>query len=576
MTLVRCSKPRPLVIALLISAGCAGVDDEGGAPPPAPAPPPPAAPEAGFELVEVTGEAGITWTRSFGDTHLSSILEDTGSGAAWLDYDGDGYLDLLLLSGTHIPGETAILSEKEEPLPGRSALWRNLGDGRFEDVTEASGLVIEGYAVGVAVADYDGDGDEDVFVCRYGSNGLFRNLGDGRFEDATAATGLGGPPQLGGFRKWSVNAVWFDGDLDGDLDLFVTNYLAFDPSFRSYYLPEGMPGPNSYLGQQPLYYLNRGDGSFEERAAAAGFHAGRAKGMGASVTDVDGDGDLDLFLANDTTANALFINDGAGRFEDRATVAGIAYNQGGETSASMHASWADVDGDGDLDAFVPDLTFGGLFINQGDGRFADRTIASGVAAASGQYSGWGADMPDLDNDGHADLFIANGKFHHSFPEQDLVLLGDGAGGFTDVTESAGAYFQRKRVGRGAAFGDYDNDGDIDVVVVGNEAGAAPILLRNDQKNDHRSLTIRVLTASGSPDAIGARVSVTANGRTQVKEVQRVRSYLSSSDVRVHFGLGSAARAERVKVSWPGGDTLELGEVEAGGIVTVQQGQGRLP
>ena len=523
---------------------------------------------------DVTAEAGITWTHTFGDTHLSSILEDTGSGAAWIDADGDGRLDLYLVNGTHVPGSTAVLPDQEEARPGRDALYRNKGDGTFEDITDAAGVSGAGYGSGVAVADYDADGDEDLLVLNYGPNVLYRNRGDGTFEDVTATAGVAGPATLGGFPKWSVSGVFFDADRDGDLDLFVANYLAFDPGYRSYYKPQGMPGPDSYLGQPSLLYRNQGDGTFAEVGEASGVRLATAKGMGASVVDYDGDGDLDLYLANDTTANFLFRNDGRGRFEEVATRAGVGYNQSGEFSAAMHGSWGDVDGDGDPDLFVPDLTFGGLFRNKGQGRFEDITIRSGIAAVSGQYSGWGASLEDFDLDGDLDLYVANGKFHHLFPEQDLLFLGDGEGGFRDATDDAGPWFRVKRVSRGAAFADYDDDGDVDLVVVNNEVGGRPVLLRNEQRGG-RWLTVRVLTAAGSPDAIGARVEVEAGGKTRVRWIQRARSFLSSSDVRAQVGLGGAARVDRIRVRFPGGDVQEVKDVPADALVTIKEGHGRL-
>ncbi|MBM4355448.1 MAG: CRTAC1 family protein [Deltaproteobacteria bacterium] len=537
---------------------------------------PAATPSIGVTLVDVTAASGIAWKHSYGDDHLSSILEDTGSGLAWIDFDRDGWLDLYLLSGTHIPGVTAVDPKKEKPVPGRSTLWRNKGDGTFEDVTNRALAGFDGYASGVAVADFDLDGDEDLFLCNYGPNVLLRNQGDGTFEDATAATGLAGPEQLNGFTKWSVSAAFFDADRDGDLDLFVGNYIAFDPSYRSYYLPEGMPGPQSYLGQMALFYRNNGDGTYAEVGEEAGIRIPSTKAMGVSLADYDNDGDLDVYVSNDTTANFLLKNDGTGRFQDVARESGIAYTQAGETSASMHASWGDVNHDGLLDAFIPDLTFGGFFLALDKARFEDRTLASGIAASSGQYSGWGADFGDFDLDGHLDLYVANGKFHHEFPEQDLLFLGDGKGSFRDVTDLAGEWFQIKRLARGAALADYDNDGDLDVAINHNEVEAAPVLLRNDLKEKRHWIEVRVLLANGSPEAIGARVVLEAGGIRQVREVQRIRSFLSSCDPRVHFGLGNLATVDRLTVTWLSGVKTELTDVAADALITVKEGTGRMP
>ena len=526
----------------------------------------PRGPACGARFTDITRKAGVTFVHTFGDRKLSNMVEATGSGAALLDHDGDGFLDIYLVNGAHTEGVND--PKARPPAAAQNRLYRNRGDGTFEDVTGKAGVGHTGYGVGAMAGDYDGDGDVDLYVLNYGPNVLYRNRGDGTFEDATAAAGVAGQQKINRFAKWSTNAVFLDHDQDGDLDLYVSNYMAFDPSYRSYYLPQGMPGATSYLGQASTLYRNDG-GTFTDVTREAGLLRPMGKGMGASVVDYDGDGDPDIFEANDAMANYLFRNNGDGTFTDVAGVVHVAYNQAGEQTASMHGSFGDVNGDGRLDLYVADLTYGALYVNTAARVFTDRSIVSGVSPAAGKFSGWGAGLHDFDNDGHLDLFVATGGSHHLFGEQDRLFRNRGEGKFADASLRCGGHFKVKRVGRGAAFGDLDNDGDVDIVVVNNDPDSAPSLLRNDNRGGHW-LAVKVVGTRSNKDGVGALITVKAGGRTQVREVQRATSYLSSSDVRAHFGLGAAAVVDEVQVRWPrkGATVQRLRGVKADQILKI--------
>jgi len=526
----------------------------------------------GVRFTDITRQAGVSFAHTFGDQKLSNMVEATGSGAALLDYNGDGLLDIYLVNGAHTEG---VNDPKARPATAaENHLYRNRGDGTFEDVTHEAGVGHTGYGVGVVAGDHDGDGHVDLYLLNYGPNVLYRNRGDGTFEDVTRKAGVAGPQKLNRFIKWSTNAVFLDHDSDGDLDLYVSNYMAFDPSYRSYYLPQGMPGATSYLGQASTLYRNEGGGKFSDVTREAGLYRPTGKGMGASAVDYDGDGNPDLFEANDAMANVLFRNNGDGTFADVAGVVHVAYNQAGEQTASMHGSFGDVNGDGRLDLYVADLTYGALFVNTADNVFTDQSINSGVSPAAGKFSGWGAGLYDFDNDGDLDLYVATGGSHHLFGEQDRLFKNVGGGKFQDASLHCGGHFATKRVGRGVAFGDLDNDGDVDVLVVNNDPGGAPALLRNDNRGGHW-LTVKVVGTRSNKEGIGARITVKAGARTQVREVQRARSYLSSCDVRVHFGLGQAATVDEIQIRWPrkGAVIQRLRNVKADQILKVVEPSG---
>ncbi|MHC4136022.1 MAG: CRTAC1 family protein [Planctomycetota bacterium] len=493
--------------------------------------------------------SAIDFRYRFGGKKMTRIVEATGPGVALFDADGDGDLDVYFVNGGWLEGISSDVKAKR----AINRLYRNDGGWKFTDVTQKAGVGDPGYGMGCTAADYDGDGHVDLFVTNYGPNVLFRNRGDGTFEDVTAAAGLRGAAQLNKRTKWSTNSVFFDADGDRDLDLYVCNYLAFDAAFSEYYGPEGFPGPSSYLGQPSLLYRNNGDGTFTDVTKKAGLWQNDGRGMGASVIDVDGDGRLDIFEANDNMQNYLFRNLGGGRFKNIAVEALVAYGQAGENTAAMHASVADYDADGRLDLLVADANFSALYRNEGNARFVDTAERSGLARLCGRYASWGGFFFDYDNDGVLDVFLANGGAHHLWAQQNLVLRGTGDAKFTDMSLSLGRrVFFEKRTSRGAACGDLDNDGDPDVVVQNIDRDGSPTLYENRATGGNHWIGFTLSGRRPNPQALGAKVTVVAGGRTRVSFVQTGGSYLSSCDPRRLFGLGETGSVARVEVRWPSG------------------------
>jgi enediyne biosynthesis protein E4 len=511
-------------------------------------------------FTDVTAEAKIDFHQRFGDDNLSNIVEGTGSGAMFFDYDNDGWLDIYIVCPTW---HKEINDNQGRKYRGKlsNRLYRNKHDGTFEDMTEKAGVGNpDGFGVGCSAADYDNDGDLDLYVLNYGKNVLYRNNGDGTFTDVSATSGLDNP-------LWSLSAPWFDYDNDGDLDVYVVNYLKYDNGkFRAFYAAAGYPGPLSYSSEPDALYRNNGDGTFTDVTKEAGIVDTNGRGMSATVADLDNDGFLDIYVANDASENFYFRNLGNGRFEEEAVLRGMAFGEGGQGVSSMGPTVGDVNHDGWLDLYIPDMGYGCLLINN-EGVFDDRTSRSKLAVICGQYTGWGGVLEDFNNDGNLDLFIANGNAHFEYPEEAVLTLGDGQGNFTDVATSAGPYFHEKFVGRAVTYGDYDNDGDIDLLVVNLNAPAR--LLRNDSDLRHHWLTLDIRLPDGLSTAIGARVSVTASGITQMQDIQPVVGYLSQADPRFHVGLGDATKAD-VQIRWPNGQRTEMKDVAADQILTVVQ------
>ena len=541
-----------LLVLLLTPVGAAGQ-----APPDAAA----AAPPAIF-FTDVTEEAGIDFRHSFGDADLSNIVEGTGPGVAFFDYNGDTLPDLYFLNGAWHP---EISDNRSRSLRGRlaNALYRNNGDGTFTDVTEETGVGDRGYGMGAAAADYDGDGDVDLYVLNYGPNVLYRNDGEKGFTDVTREAGLEEP-------LWSVSAPWLDYDRDGDLDLYVANYLEYDAgAFRDFYAAQAYPGPLAYEGQPDHLYRNNGDGTFTDVTEAAGVLAAGGRAMSAVAADLDLDGDEDVYVANDAMSSSLWVNDGAGGFTDQASLQGLAFGEGGQGASSMGPSVGDVDRNGLLDVWIPDMGYGTLLSQREEGLYTDVTAETSLTLICGQYTGWGSGLVDFDNDGWLDLFVANGNAHHLYTEEDVLARNDGRGRYVDVARAAGGYFEQKYVGRGVAFADFDNDGDMDLVVANLDE--RPRLLRNDSANGNHWLKVVPLLANGRTVALGARVTVTAGSERSIHLVHGVNGYLSASDPRVHVGLGAATRADRVEIVWPDGETRTLEAVAADQILEVVQG-----
>ncbi len=513
-------------------------------------------------FTEVTARAGITWERSFGDRDLSNIVEGTGSGACVFDYDGDRRLDVYFPNGRW---ERTVNDNRGRDLIGKleNALYRNRGDFTFENVTGKAGVPGKGFAFGCTAADLDDDGDLDLYVLGYGPNELLRNNGDGTFTDVSEASGLADP-------RWSLNAPVLDYDRDGDLDVFVTNYIEYDEGkFRSFYAASGYPGPLSYNGVSAALYRNDGGLRFTDVTKEAGVLNAGGRGMSSVAADLNDDGWMDVYVANDSMENYFYENKGNGTFADEALVLGLALGQNGQGVSSMGPAVADLDGDGSLDIMVPDMDYGSLLSKKG-GFYQDLIGRSGLGVILGQYTGWGAVLFDYDNDSHPDLFVANGNAHHEYSEDPVLARNDGKGGFVDVARGAGEFFQKKWVSRGATWADFDDDGNVDLVVV--DTSGVPHLLRNEGGTGNGWLKVDARVRGGHRTATGARVTVVTGERRQVQDVIAVNGYLAQSDPRVHFGLGKAERADLVRVRWPDGTVDEWKDVRTNQVLRLEQGK----
>jgi enediyne biosynthesis protein E4 len=497
------------------------------------------APNIAFE--DISAHSGITAVLSNGAVEGEKHqIETMLGGVALLDYDGDGLLDIFLANGARQPA-----MDKGDPRFW-NRLYRNRGNGVFEDVTARAGVAGQGYSMGVAAADYDNDGRPDLFVAGVGRNMLYRNRGDGTFEDVTVKAGIHSEP-------WSVAAGWFDADGDGRLDLFVVNYVAWDartePSCRD---PQsGAPlhcHPDLYSGLPNTLYRNNGDGTFTDISEAAGIRRHIGKGMGVAFADYDGDGRIDIVVTNDTRPNFLFHNESNGHFQEVGLAAGIAVNDDGRTLSSMGVDFRDVDNDGRPDLFLTAIAHETypLYRNLGKGLFADFTYRSRVGAATIATTGWSNGIYDFDNDGRKDLFAVNGDLNENAEgarQRSVVLKQRPDGTFDAAPAGPAALF------RGAAFGDLDNDGRVDVVI--SRLGEKPLILRNVSGGANHWLGVKL-----NRDAIGAVVHIHTAAGEQWNHVTTSVGYASCSDVRVHFGLGAATRAT-VEIRWPGGKLSRL-------------------
>jgi enediyne biosynthesis protein E4 len=522
-------------------------------------------------FVDATVTAGIKFRHTSGAYGKKYLPETVGSGAAFVDVDNDGWQDLLLINSRNWPGRTGG--------PSSSALYRNNRDGTFTDVTRASGLAVEFYGLGVAAADYDNDGDTDIYVTALGPNHLFRNNGAGKFEDVTTSAGVGDP----GF---STGAVWFDYDRDADLDLFVGNYVdwtiatdrfcSLDGKSKSYCTPE------SYKGQSPTLYRNTGKGTFENVTRKAGVFDASAKTLGVALIDYDGDGLMDLFAANDTQPNRLYRNKGDGTFTDVAAMAGVAFNDAGKARAGMGADAADVDGSGRQSLVIGNFSneMMALYANQGNGLFIDEAPSSTIGRASALRLTFACFFFDFDLDGLPDIFGANGHVADdiatvqptiTYAQPPLLLRNTGQRKFEDLSTRAGQDFSKPVVARGAAYGDYDNDGDLDLLVMTNNGPAR--LLRNDGAVNH-ALRITLTGSSSNRSAVGATVRVArAAGNPVTAMVKTGSSYLSQSELPVTIGLGGTNKVNGIDVTWPNGRAEHVPGVAGDQSVTVIEGKG---
>lgn len=529
------------------------------------------APASDVHFIDITEQAGIKFK------HVSSpekkyIVESMSGGVALLDYDNDGYLDIYLVNSLTVD----MVKSKQKT---RSALYHNNGDGTFSDVTDKAGVGDIGWGMGVAIGDYNNDGWDDIYVTCLGPNHLLRNNGNGTFTDVTQKAGVDDP-------RWSTGAAFVDYDKDGKLDLFVANYVDFDVNN----LPEfgkgrtcqfkGVPvqcGPRGLKGAGDSLYHNNGDGTFTDVSKKAGVaDTDGYYGLGVIASDFDGDGLVDIFVANDSTPNFLYHNNGDGTFKDIGFSSGTAVNENGSEQGSMGVTLGDYDHNGRLDLFITnfDDDYNTLYRNDGKGSFTDVSYAAKVAAVSLPYVGWGTWFFDYDNDGWPDLLVVNGHVYPQLPtyrQRNFVHHNNRNGTFTEVAEQLGAPFLEKRTGRGAAFGDIDNDGDVDIVI--NNLDGPPQVLRNDGGNAGNSVLIKTIGVKSNRDGIGARVKIISGDLTQIGEVYSGGSYLSQSDLRIHFGLEQRAKIDLIEVHWPSGAVDKATNIGANKMITVKEGQG---
>jgi hypothetical protein len=528
------------------------------------------------QFLDVTRDAGIAFHHTNGASAEKHLVETMGSGGLFFDYDGDGWTDLFLVDG-------GSLADAGVARQARHRLYHNRGDGTFADVTGRSGIRHRDYGMGACAGDYDGDALPDLYITNDGPNVLYRNRGDGTFADVTAATRVGDP-------RFSAGCAFSDLDRDGDLDLWVVNYVDADRT-RSPFCGNARLGVRFYchpLKYEPLpstVYRNDGPGGFTDVSAASGVAALRSNGLGVVIVDYDDDGWPDVFVANDTMPNFLFHNTGqAGqlRFVDTGLISGVALGADGKARAGMGLDAGDYDGDGRLDLVITNLDFEMHTLHRGlgPGLFAYATTESGIGYPTLPFVGFGVAFLDYDNDARLDIAIANGHILDNAPQfrtgstyaqRKLLFRNTASRRFVEVGRTTGAAFAAEKVGRGLAAADIDNDGDLDLLVTNN--GQDADLLRNDGGNRGHALLIRLRGTAGNTAAIGARVRVTAAGRTQMRDVKTGSSYLSQNDLRVHFGLGGAARAERIDVRWPSGKMESVSNVAADQILTIEEGKG---
>jgi hypothetical protein len=551
---------------------------------------------ASARFTDVAIDAGLGAARNVSGSadNKQLLLEEMGCGAAIIDYDNDGWPDIFLVNGSAFDSTPAA----RRPT---SYLFHNNRDGTFADVTRKAGLLHSGWGQACCVGDYDNDGFDDMFVTYFGRNLLYHNNGDGTFTDVSEKAGVAGLK-----TRWGAGCCFLDYDRDGNLDLFVTNYVAYDPARApkpgdSLYCRYGeipVPcGPQGFSGGTNLLYRNRGDGTFEDVSEKSGIANPRgspspafvsanwrpsgAYGMGAAAADFDNDGWPDIYVACDTAPSLLYHNNQDGTFREVAVPAGCAFDENGVALSGMGVGIADYDGDGWFDIVRTNFTdqTTTLYRNNGDGTFHDASLQAGLGINT-KYVGFGVGFFDFDNDGRKDIFIANGhvysqlatrKLHVAYKQPRLLYRNLGNGRFEDISANAGIAITKPAVGRGCAFGDLDNDGDIDIIV--NNLDAPPSLLRNDSINQNHWLKIKCIGTRSNRSAIGTRVRVVAGDLTQVDEVMSGSGYYSQNDLRLHFGLGDAKRVELVEVAWPSGIKESFRDLPPDELIVVKESAG---
>jgi hypothetical protein len=515
-----------------------------------------AQPQPSFLLKDVTQQAGINFRHNSGAYGGKLLPETLGPGCAFLDYDADGYADILLVNSMDWPGHQRTRSTLK--------LYKNNRNGTFSDVTRAAGLDIELYGMGIAVADYNNDGFPDILITCVGQNRLFLNSGKGTFRDATKTSGLAGR------LAFSTSALWFDYDRDGHLDLFVCNYVNWSPEHDVFCSLDGKNKsyctPEAYRGETCWLFRNRGNGTFEDVTAASGIFDTSSKSLGVAMLDFDQDGWPDLFVANDTQPNKLYRNLRNGKFKDVAVEAGLAFSADGKARAGMGVDVGDFENSGRPGIVVTnfDNEMVGLYRSPSAGQFDDVSIAAGVGGPSKTTLGFGCGFADLDLDGRLDLVVANGHIDDTvrnirgnvgYAQPPHLFLNLGKGRFQDVVGSNGGDFAAPRVGRGLAFADFDRDGDVDLLLTTNNGPG--YLFRNDLNNGNRFLRLHLTGTKSNRDAVGAVVRIYLGGEIQMRTVHAGSSYLSQSELSLTFGVGKADRIDRLTVEWPGGSTQEF-------------------
>ena len=542
-----------------------------------PAPLPHAAPVApSLRFVEVASAVGLTWQHENGRSPQRYFPETMGGGGAFFDYDDDGDLDVYAVNGAF------IAADPRDAAPVNS-LFRNDGQ-RFVPV--AAGVAHPGVGMGIAAADYDSDGDLDLYLTNFGPNALFRN-DDRHFAEIGRHTGVAD-------ARWGTSCAFADYDRDGDLDLYVANYVAYDPaaaradqvpymaSYESYggQAPVGYPHPDNFQGQADLFYRNDGAGRFVDVSAGTGIADASGKGLGVVFGDYDSDGWPDIYVANDAVRNFLYHNNRDGTFAERAGLAGVAYGQDGQMEAGMGVDWGDYNGDGVLDLTVTNFQAEPNALYRGEGSFFSvATFAAGIGLPSLPFLGFGTQFFDPDLDGDLDLFAANGHVldnvrdidqSTSYGQRNLLFRNDG-GRFAEISTAAGPGFSLERVSRGSATGDYDGDGDPDLLVF--NSGQPLSLLRNAQGEANHWITIRLVGANGNPNGIGARLTATSGDLVQTRELRGSRSYLSQSQLHICLGLGKRPQLDALEVRWPSGRTERFGPFAANQDITLVEGEG---
>jgi hypothetical protein len=533
------------------------------APAASPAQPASAAPQASvIRFEDASDKAGINFVHSFGSRQLGSLLEGTGAGCIWFDYNNSGRESLYVVNGRPLDDSMHPYPLKEKPAtPPHNHLYRNDGNGHFTDVTKQSGLDPDMYGMAVTAADYDNDGFIDLLVTGYGKTILYHNDGNGHFTDVTAKAGI----KVDG---WAISSTWLDYDKDGCVDLFVGRYVKFDPKYRAFYAADNYPGPLDYEGETNKLYHNNCDGTFTDVTDKSGIGAYVGRTMGVTAADFDNDGWDDIYVANDRTENFLFHNKHDGTFEEIGSDTDTAFGQNGESTSSMGPVFVDLEGRGVLDLWVTDGHYNRLLHNTEKMSFDDIGASNGVSQTNGQYVSWGTGVYDFDNDGQLDILIFHGGLIHLIPQEHTLFRGLGEGKFADVSEQGGAVLNTRTTARGACFGDYDNDGKVDAFVV--NLGAKGTLLHNVSTNTGHWIEIKLAGTKSNRDGIGARVEVFAAGKRQTAERVAGSGYLSQNDERLHFGLGAATTIDKLIVHWPSGIEQTLEKLSVDKVLAVQE------